>query len=38
MEPFEYPDTLVEKVKLLAQDSIKKNNALVSAHESLSRA
>lgn len=34
---FKYLDTLVEKVKLLSQEVIKKNKALVSAQAFLSK-
>lgn len=37
VEPFEYPDTLFDKVKLLALEVTKKNEDLVSAQTSLSK-
>lgn len=37
MEPFKYPDTLVEKVKHLAQEMMEKNEALVFTQTYLSR-
>lgn len=37
MEPFEYPDTLFDKVKLLALEVTKKNEDLVYAQTSLSK-
>lgn len=37
MEPFMYPNTLVEKVKLLAHKVTKKNGALVSSQQLLYR-
>lgn len=35
MEPFKYPSTLIEKVKLLVQGVAKKNESLVYAQASL---
>lgn len=37
IEPFEYLDTLVEKVKLLVHEIGEKNKALASTQTSLSR-
>lgn len=37
MDPFEYPNTLVEKMKLLTREVTTKNEALVSSHTSLSK-
>lgn len=37
MDPFEYPNTLVEKKKLLTREATRKNEALVSSHTSLSK-
>lgn len=38
IEPFEYPDTMVENVKLFAQDVTKKNETLVYVQVCLSKA